>query len=253
MDSLFASIAPLEWLLVAVAVLFAALMRAFSGFGFALMAVPVFSLFLQPGDAVVLSSVLILSASVFSLKVWWGQFDAAQYWPMVLGSVVGTGVGVLFLASVSAQQFQLWIGVVVIIASIVLARFKPAVDKGGPRVAGVTGVCSGLMNGAFAIPGPPVIVYAMITMPDPARSRAFLMAFFFASNVISMTTFTVAGIVTATPFYAFMVALPVMLLGDRFGGWLFKRVGGKAYRPAALVVCLGVGVAITTKALLSGA
>ncbi len=42
-----------------------------------------------------------------------------------------------------------------------------------------------------------------------------------------------------------------MLLGDRLGAWLFQRVGGQAYRPVALVVSLGVGVAITAKALLS--
>ena len=48
-------------LLVALSVGVAALIRAFTGFGFAMLAVPVFSLLLLPGDAVVLSAVLALS------------------------------------------------------------------------------------------------------------------------------------------------------------------------------------------------
>ena len=41
-------------LLVAVSVGLAALIRAFTGFGFAMLVVPAFSFFLTPGDAVVL-------------------------------------------------------------------------------------------------------------------------------------------------------------------------------------------------------
>ena len=47
-------------LLVALSVGLAALIRAFTGFGFAMLVVPAFSLFLSPGDAVVLSAVLAL-------------------------------------------------------------------------------------------------------------------------------------------------------------------------------------------------
>jgi hypothetical protein len=106
------------------------------------------------------------------------------------------------------------------------------------------------MNGAFAIPGPPVILFVMATIHDPTRSRAFLMMFFFVSNLISMAMFSVAGIVTSTPFYLFLVAFPVMLVGDLAGAWAFRKAGGRAYRPVVMGVCILVGVAITAKALL---
>jgi uncharacterized membrane protein YfcA len=88
---------------------------------------------------------------------------------------------------------------------------------GGPGIAAGTGLLSGLMNGAFAIPGPPVIIYAMACIPEPANSRGFLMAFFMMSSLISLTTFTVSGLVTTTPFYLLMLSLPAMLMGDRLG------------------------------------
>ncbi len=250
-QELLASMSIAQVALVAAAVLFAALMRAFSGFGFALMAVPVFSLFLDPGDAVVLSALLTLVVSGITYKEWWGKYPSQLLPPMVAGSVLGTAIGVYFLSQLSVEQFQLWIGLSVVAACLLLARYKPRESSGSTAIAGLTGVASGLMNGAFAIPGPPVIVYVMATIQDAAKSRAFLMAFFIVSNGISLLMFWFAGLVTATPFSLLVVAFPVMLLGDRIGAWLFAQMGGQAYRPVALVVCLAVGAAITVKAVLS--
>lgn len=250
MDTLLASMAPHDFALMALGVLFAAVMRAFAGFGFALLAVPLFSLILTPGDTVVLATLLTLSASALTCRVWWGKFKARDYYPMVVGSVLGSGIGVTFLAQLSREQFQLWIGLTVVAVCLLLARFRPRESLGSPMLAGSSGLCSGLMNGAFAIPGPPAIVYAMACISNPAHSRTLLMAFFAASNVISLVMFSMAGLVTQTPFYLSIISMPVLLAGERLGSWLFNRVGGSAYRPIALVVSLSVGLAITLQALI---
>ena len=59
--------------LMAVGILCAAVMRAFTGFGFALMAVPLLSLFLLPTDAVVLVALLTLTTSLVTYRAWWGR------------------------------------------------------------------------------------------------------------------------------------------------------------------------------------
>ena len=175
----------------------AAIMRAFTGFGFALTAVPVLSLFLwcQPMRWS-LSRFLTLMTSLVTYRAWWGRFGLRDGLPMVGGSILGTGVGVIFLTQLSLAQFQLWIGLIVIVLCVFLSRYRPKSHLSGPGVAAGTGTLSGLMNGAFAIPGPPVIVYAMACIPEPAKSRGFLMAFFMISSLISLTTFTVSGLVT---------------------------------------------------------
>ncbi len=250
MPELLSHLTVAQLIFVALGVLFAALMRSFSGFGFALMAVPIFSLFLTPGDSVVLSALLTLIVSGLTFRGWWGKYPTEAFVPMLLGSVVGTAIGVYFLSSISAEQFQLWIGLSVVTACLLLARFKPSDTPPSSALAGGTGVASGLMNGAFAIPGPPVILFVMATIHNPASSRAFLMAFFVVSNAVSLTMFGIAGLVTSRPLTLLLVAFPVMLLGDRLGAWAFHRVGGTAYRPVALAVSLLVGVSITLKALL---
>ena len=142
----------------------------------------------------------------------------------------------------SKAQFQLWIGISVIAATLVTALIKPSAQRKAPvSVTSVTGVLSGLMNGAFAIPGPPVVVYAMAVISEPAAARAFLMAFFFASNILAFFMFSVAGMVTATPLVLLLLAIPLGVLGDQLGSGFFHRFGGAAYRPIALVVALVLG------------
>ena len=58
-----------QGLLVALSVGLAALIRAFTGFGFAMLVVPAFSFFLSPGDAVVLSAVLALLLGLTQLPI----------------------------------------------------------------------------------------------------------------------------------------------------------------------------------------
>ena len=155
MDVLLTALAPVELTLIALGVVLASLMRAFTGFGFALLAVPLFSFFLIPGDAVVTAALLTLAVSLVTYKAWWGQVPIGTFLPMILGSILGTAVGVLFLARFSPEQFQLWIGLTVVAVCLLLARFQPRSTMATPTLSTGAGLLSGLMNGAFAIPGPP--------------------------------------------------------------------------------------------------
>lgn len=236
-------------LLVAFSVGLASLIRAFTGFGFAMLVVPAFSLFLSPGDAVVLSAVLAFLLGVISYRSWWGHVPLAPAKTMLLGAAVGTVVGVWFLASLSVSEFQLWIGMSVVVASLVLSQFVPSERaSSGPASLGA-GVASGLMNGAFAIPGPPVILFVVATMSEPTRSRAFLMMFFWCSSIVSLAMFAVAGLVTARPFQLLWVALPTIWVGNQIGNWAFERYSGEAYRPFVVCLCILIGVTISVKAL----
>tara|TARA_R110000823_G_scaffold132777_5_gene261245 strand:+ start:48226 stop:48942 length:717 start_codon:yes stop_codon:yes gene_type:complete len=231
-------------------VIFAAVMRAFTGFGFALAAVPVFSLFMLPTEAVVLSAGLTLAVSLLTLKSYWGQYPLRPMLPMVGMSLLGTVVGAWALRHISPEQFKLWIGLAVIGACIALGFFKPRKREPAPLLGAPVGLGSGLLNGAFAIPGPPIIIYAMATENDPQRSRALLMTFFLFSAIVALASYATAGFITAYSPWLFALAFPAMFLGDKLGFYLFYRFGGAFYRRVALAMLFAVGMAITARALL---
>jgi len=229
---------------------FAAVMRAFTGFGFALAAVPVFSLFMPPTEAVVLSASLTLAVSLLTLRSYWGCYPLRDMGPLVGFSALGTGLGAWALGGISPQQFRLWIGLSVIAACLVLTFYKPRPRSAHPAVGAAVGLGSGLLNGAFAIPGPPVIIYAMATESDAVRSRALLMTFFLFSAVIALLSYGAAGFFTPVSPWLFLLAFPAMYAGDKLGFYWFNRHGGALYRRVALVLLFGVGMVITSRALV---
>lgn len=243
------SIEPGQLVLIWSVVVAAAVLRAFTGFGFALAAVPVFSLLMAPTQAVVLSSSLTLAISLLTVRTYWGGYPIRAMLPMVLCSLVGTIAGVILLGHISAQQFKLWIGLAVIAVCIALSVYRPRRHQEGVALTGVTGLFSGLMNGAFAIPGPPVIMYAMTIQADPARSRALLMTFFLFSAALALAGYGAAGFFTPASPVLFLLALPAMVAGDKLGYHLFRRFGQALYRRVALLVLFAVGFGITSTAL----
>lgn len=112
-----------------------------------------------------------------------------------------------------------------------------------------TGLLSGLMNGALAIPGPPMIIYVMLTEPVPERSRALLITFL-ASAVIALVSFGVAGFIQIQSLWHLLLAFPAMVAGDKIGFYLFKKYGGQLYRRIAIAGLLAIGVTITLRTLL---
>lgn len=226
------------------------MLRSFTGFGFALAAVPVFSLILSPTESVVLSVSLTLSISLLGLRTYWGVIRLRPMLPLVLLALLGTAIGTASLTVISASQFQLWVGLSVIIACVGLTFFRPSTRVNSPVLTSFTGLLSGLMNGALAIPGPPMIVYAMLTEPEPKRSRALLMTYFMASSLLALASYGAAGFIKLQSFWYFLLAFPALYVGDKLGYYLFQRFGDALYRRIALAGLIAVGVTITLRALL---
>ena len=231
-------------------VLFASVLRSFTGFGFALAAVPVFSMFLPPAEAVVLSSSLALAIGLLSLPSYWGVISLREMAPLLSMSWLGTMIGAAVLTGLSVALFQLWVGLSVLFACLGITLSRPTRPWNNRFLTWATGLLSGLMNGALAIPGPPMIIYAMLTEFEPRRSRALLMTFFLISALLALASYAVAGMVNLQTLWYFALAFPVLYLGDKLGTRLFLRFGDAFYRRVALFGLAAIGVIITLRALL---
>jgi len=243
MDTVLSSLQLWPTVGMAAAIFAAAILRAFTGFGFALAALPVLSMFLEPTTNVSLVAMLTFLVSLPTIKSYWGHIELKPIMTMLILSAFGTLGGVYILALISADMFQLLIGVTVMGACVVLAFYKPKETSvpGGPK-AWLTGLASGLMNGAIAIPGPPAIIYALAVFPDPVKSRAFLMTFFLFSAVFAIVGFTAEGFIQLRELILLTLALPAMVAGDKVGFWLFEHYGKAAYRNVGLIALFVVGV-----------
>jgi uncharacterized membrane protein YfcA len=238
-----------QLLLTWIVILLAAILRAFTGFGFALAAVPAFALLMEPTSAVVLSVSLSLGIGITSARSYWGQVPIAPMLPMLALSLLGTLAGTALLAALSPRDFQMWIGIAVIAACTILTFYHPMHHRPRPVLGGITGLTSGILNGAFAIPGPPVIIYAMATEAQPRRARAMLITFFTFSALIALVSYAARGLVNLQSMWLFLFSFPAMLAGDKLGFALFRRMGNSFYRRIAIAALFAIGISTLARAL----
>ena len=98
------------------------MLRAFSGFGFALAAMPLLVLVIEPVNAVVLCAVLAFVAALRSFRRVWRAADGKRLKPLLAGSLIGTPVGVYALDILPAQTIELLIGIGVLASAFFLWR-----------------------------------------------------------------------------------------------------------------------------------
>ena len=241
--------------LACLSVAVAGVLRGLTGFGFALAAVPLLSMFLVPAKAVAL--VICMQALVGFRDV--VQVGRLVEWPAVArlsaGAVVGTPAGVALLAWLNPAAMRLAIAALVGMGLAMLLRPGrapvPAPQGAAPSARGAlpTGVLSGLFGGLAAMAGPPAIVWFMRGGRPPAVMRASLMVFFFATSVIAAPMLVWNGVLDLEVLILGLCALPVLILSTSAGARLFARTSDAGYRRVAL----GVLAAMAAASALRGA
>jgi uncharacterized membrane protein YfcA len=223
-----------QWAWAAFAILFAGLLRGFTGFGFAVAAVPLASLVLPPQPVV--AATLLMQAAI-GLRDCFAERRLADWrsvrW-LTAGTLGGTPIGLLGLAVLPAPWVRLGLGLMVLAATAV--TWQPVARRADlPGYwAIVAGFCSGLSNGLAAMSGPPAIVYFLAAETDRMRVRSSLMVFFPLAAALALAPAAWGGLMPWQSLAMAGFGLPLMLAGGVAGTALFRRYGHKAYRPIAI-------------------
>jgi uncharacterized membrane protein YfcA len=97
------------------------------------------------------------------------------------------------------------------------------------------GLAAGILNGAAAIGGPPAIIFFFSSPIGAAVSRASLIAFFLATDILAAGVCTAAGLMAASHVrQALILALP-MAVGLFIGKQAFFRTPERVFRRRVLL------------------
>lgn len=214
----------------AAVVFLAGIVRGFSGFGFSLLAITALSLVFRPVDVIASIFLLELAASAHLLP---GAWRAIAWRPVILlliGCAVATPLGVLLLRSVPVDAMRLALGAFVLATTGVLWRGYTLRTEPGPVATTATGAAAGLLNGAFGIGGPPVILFFLSTPSGRAAGRASLIAFFLGTDVIGLGFQLRDGLITEAHLWRAAIMLPALVLGVALGARSFRGTDPAVFR-----------------------
>lgn len=216
------------WLLAAA---FAAgLARGFSGFGTALIFVPLAAIALGPQRAVPLMLAIDLFAIAVLTPGAWRAGDRREVALISAGVVLGMPFGTYALLTFDPTTLR-WVIAGLIAAMLVLVvsgwRFRAA--PGPPATIGV-GVASGALTGIAMVGGPPVMAYLLGQEAGAARIRAAFMLFLCANGIIAAIGFAIAGLLGAWLVGPILVTLPAYGLGIWLGTRMFHLASERTFR-----------------------
>jgi uncharacterized protein len=221
----------------------AGLIRGLTGFGAALVMVPVLSLFLSPVDAVVANLVALILTNIPLLVQSRQDIDRSLVKVLFLGNLAGLPLGVWLLSSLPAEHLQDGIGACVIGAALLLANPRFRLSHAGPVLRSGTGGLSGLLNGAVGMGGPPVILLLLALHVPPPTARASLVLFFTLQNTVSLGLMAATGLLNRQSLLYAALLVPPLLLTTQVGHALFNRGWSSRFRSLAIGILLLTGAA----------
>lgn len=232
------------WLAGAAIVFVASGVMGLAGFGIGLVSLALLPFVVPPATAVVLMTIYALafaSAVVVQLR---RDVTPAALGPLVVGSVLGTPLGVWALAVLPPGVLSRLIGVMLIVAVVLEFRGLFPVRVSGRGWGFGAGALAGVLGGAVGTPGPPVIVYAATQPWDPRTMKANLQGFFVVNQAVIVAGYWQAGLLTAeVARLALAFALPAVG-GLALGVALFARVDHARFRRIVFSLLFASGVAL---------
>jgi uncharacterized membrane protein YfcA len=230
----------------------AALCQSLTGFGFALVMVPLLSLAWDVKSVVVTSTVLGTITLLPLLVEARRHVRLAAVAALLAGSLAGIPAGILLLDWIDPEALKILVGVTVIAASVLVYWVRDVrATRAGVIPAVAAGAVSGVLGGSTSMSGPPVVLYLLGAERDMEAFRGTLIAFFLPMSLVTIAGLAAVGRVTPDVLRTSAIALPALVVGLVLGAWLRYRVREELFRLLVLMLLIFTSIGVIISAALA--
>jgi uncharacterized membrane protein YfcA len=229
---------------VAAIVFFAAFIQALSGFGFALMVMPLITIFIDLRTAAPLVALAALTSYIINVIRYRQAVDLRQVLRLGAASALGTPVGLWALVSVDEFVVKPLLGLILVAYAVYRLVHPTELHLCSSRWVYPAGFIAGCLGGAYNTPGPPVIVYGSLRQWSRAEFRAVLQAFFFLNATLVVASHCLARHFTPAVLTLYACAVPALLLGIFVGSRADSRLSRDRFRTIVTGMILLLGLSL---------
>ncbi|GAA6178633.1 sulfite exporter TauE/SafE family protein [Shimia sp. NS0008-38b] len=224
----------LAWVILAAFV--AGIVRGFSGFGTALIYLPIAAQFMPPIWAIVTLASMDLLGPAPNIPAAVRNGHPRDLMRLLCGAAVMLPVGLWVLGRTDPEVFRYGVSVLALVMLAILltgVRYRGRVTR--TMVYGLGGA-GGFLGGAVGLPGPPVILFYMASPHGAGVIRANTMAFLFFFDLMLVALLAVLGRLETLPFVGGLALTVPAMAGNLLGAWLFHPRYEKIYRSVAYLL-----------------
>lgn len=243
LDALSGAIASDGFWVLSVTFLAAGLVRGFTGFGTALIVVPVAGIYLPPPQILMVMGVSGLLANLLLVPSAWGQADRGEVGVLAIAAIVGVPLGAALLGVWDALAIR-WVVAGVCFATLI-AVISGWQWRGRLGTSGLTavGFGAGCLGGLTALSGPLVLMFYLANARRAEAVRANMILFLGALDFLLIAAVLGRGEGEwSTVWLTLLVSIPY-LLAISVGKALFDPSKERLYRTVAYLI---VGIAVLT-------
>lgn len=240
---------PDHYPLILLIILAGSFTQGLTGFGSALVSLPLLVLFMDIRLAVpfsILNGLLMTTILSLQLK---SHLDWRKIGPLLAGFVPGVGAGVLFLKKTSEPLFLLLLGLMLVGFALFRLLAQPRPVRLGRGWGLAAGFASGAISAAFSAGGPPSIIYATLTGWDKHQIKATLSIYFFLGGLVTAAAHWLGGLITGEVVRLFGWSFPAVLIGVWGGSLLYGGFRTEGYLKLVMLALLLMGAVMLGSAL----
>lgn len=237
-----------ELLFLAASALVAGLARGFSGFGAALIFIPLGSAAVGPKLAVPLLLVIDAVTTLGMLPNAWRQADRRDVGTMASGAFFGVPAGTYVLANADPLTIRWAIVVLVVVMLALLVSGWRYHGKPKAPVTVLVGGLAGFCSGAAQAGGPPVVAYWLGGAIERWTVRANIVLYFAISSLFSIIAYLAGGLFGIDVLLLAALTAPAYGLGLFAGSHIFGIASEATFRRICYVL-IGAAAVISLPVL----
>ena len=224
------------------AAVLAGLVRGFSGFGAAMIFIPLASAIYEPRAAVVLLFLVDTVVTAPMLIPAFRRCSWREVAPLAIGATATVPLGA-YILTVTRPDLLRWVIAAAILAAVTTLASGWRLQRAPtiPETLAIGGT-AGLSGGMASLSGPPIVVFWLGGQSDAALIRANIFAFFGLTSIVIGVSYWQNDLFTTDLLLRALALMPVYALAIWAGATSFRIAPSGLYRRGALAICAAATV-----------
>lgn len=224
-------------------IFFAMLIRTLTGFGSALVAIPLLSILFGAKFAIpfIFLYECLIDIMILTRDGWKVKSEVIQAWPFLVTGLIGIPLGTQVLIFSSEKLLKIVIGIALIIFSVLLlwnVNLNLKRDRFGSATVGLLG---GFLCGSIGMPGPPMALLLGSQGIEKDEFRRLIVIFLTVVDFLTFFYFLWMGLINADMLMQSLQLLPALAMGFLAGDYAFGKVDEATFKRLALGITLAAG------------
>lgn len=232
----------MSFVLSAIILLIAALVQGATSFGFSLIALPLLGLFFDLKVVVPTLVIFSIFLNLLILVRLCVKPNLKEIGLLVIFAVLFIPLGVDMLLYVDESLLKAVVGILLIIVSVIMLSGYRMTIKNKQVSYVITGILSGVLNGAVSLSGPPVVVLLANDNKNKNEFRSSLTTLFLTLNVVTIYLYFKNGLFSNPELTKMLYLFPFMIIGTLLGIYLGNKIDDGKFKKMVLILLLFMGV-----------